>query len=321
MADLESVVTDVQAVLGDEGSLSDGSVETLAKLRYADLYALLRWSRSLRDFTISTVAQTSSTEDEDTVTVTNGSATVTVDSDLSGTPFTSGMVGRQMLIGGASNYVFIKTFNSTSSIDIGDGEGNDVAWPGDTATDNAWRMFKTLYTLPSNADEVVSLAGQEGWIEELDGGRERLDTLDWQRETTNNEPSHWVYAGMDSSHVREIELWPVPSEARILRGQYTRTAPTLSGSSTIDIHYPLLVYGTIVDAARHIMAKHGASEAEMWHQTALTYERKMNEILDVIRLREQDKLSLPTSIHRGRRGLGSDFYIDHQHPSEFPPLR
>lgn len=310
MATLATLTSRILNLLGSEASLSTAEIESLVQTRYEDLYESWGWSKRLRDFGISLVAQVSS-DSTNTVTATNGVATIT----SIGTPFTSAMTGRQITIGTHRQYFFV-SYVSSSSIKIQDGEGTDYLWPSTTEAGASWRIFQTIYSLPAVADGVVSLVGDYP-MEELDGGRERLDAMDPDRITTNDHPTYWLYAGAHAtSFDREIEVWPVPTEGRLLRGQYNRMAPTLSSGSTIDMPVALLVYAGAADACHLLHAKQGSMET-MWEQKALFFERKEEEVRKKFERHDLELTSLPT--HLGRSSMdkrtqfaNTDFEVSHQ---------
>lgn len=284
----------------------------MVQSRYEHLYETWHWSRRLRDFTISLFARVSST------TTTVGTATLNSSTFTAngGAPFTTSVAttARQIQIGAEEQYFFINSRVSDTEITIGNGEGTAVNWPRATNTAAAWKIFQTVYTLPTDAQAVVSLAGDFP-LEELDGGRKRLDDMEPDRSTTDDHPRHWVYAGTNSSNVREIEVWPVPSTARILRGQYLREAPALVAATTIDVPTPLLVFAAAADACHMLHAKQGSTET-MWEAKALFFERKANEVAKDYRITEIELTSPPTQIGRwpsssASRLRGTDWETDH----------
>ena len=305
MATLNDVVIRVQSLLGSDPSLSSTEVESMAQTRYEHIYETFLWSRKLRDFVIQTVAQVSS-DSTNTVTVTNGSSTVT----SSSTPFSTAMIGRQIQLGSELQYYFVNNVPLSSQLELGDGEGNPVTWVGATANDVSWRIFQTIYLLPDGADAVYTLSGRFP-VEELDGGRDTLDHSDPYRHETNTDPRYWMYAGESSLSVKEIELWPVPTAARLLRGQYIKKAPTLASLSTIDISVPYLTFAVTADCCGMLHAKTGD---QSWATLQLFYERKAAEVgADVMPI-ELTRLSLPRTIARAPRttGLGvTDYGVSH----------
>ena len=138
MATLNDVVIRVQSLLGSDPSLSSTEVESMAQTRYEHIYETFLWSRKLRDFIIQTVAQVSS-DSTNTVTVTNGSSTIT----SSSTPF-------QRRHGRASNPTRQRTavpfINSVplsgQLLELGDGEGNLVSGPAPPRTTSPGGSFR-----------------------------------------------------------------------------------------------------------------------------------------------------------------------------------
>ena len=306
MATLTDVIADVQGLIGTDPHASTAEITTLAKLRFDRVYESHGWSRRSRDFTVSTVAQVKSTS-SDTVTATLGSSTIT----SAGTPFTAAMVGRQIAISGESMYFFINSFTSTAAVVLGDGEGNAVAWPGATAASKTWRVFQTLYTLPSDAETVISLVGANP-MTEYDGGRDALDAADPYRLLTNADPFYWLYAGEDSSNVRQVEITPVPTAARLLRGQYLKATPTLASGTTIPVSRAMLVFLTAADVLNMLHAKTGD---QSYKDLALFYIREGDGATSDAKFADMERLSLPTSLGRASgtpRGVGSGYWVTHQ---------
>lgn len=305
MATLNDLVIRVQNLLGSDPSLGSTEVESMAQTRYEHIYETFLWSRKLRDFIIQTVAQVSS-DSTNTVTVTNGSSLIA----SVGTPFSAAMVGRQIQLGSELQYYFVNSVPLSGQLELGDGEGNAVTWVGATANGVSWRIFQTIYLLPDGADAVYTLSGRFP-VEELDGGRDTLDHSDPYRHETNTDPRYWMYAGESSLSVKEIELWPVPTAARLLRGQYIKKAPTLASLSTIDISVPYLTFAVTADCCGMLHAKTGD---QSWATLQLFYERKAAEVGADVMPTELTRLSLPRTIARAPRisGLGmTDYGVSH----------
>lgn len=304
-ATLNDIIADVQGLIGTDPQASTGEITTLIQLRYEHIYETFSWSRRRGDFVLSLVAQVDS-DDDDTVSVTNGSAIVT----SAGTPFTSGMAGRAIAIADEPMYFFINSVTSTAIVRLGDGLGNEVTWNGDTDSDLSWRVFKTLYSLPSNAAGVISLVGQRP-LEEYDGGRDAIDQDDPYRLMTAVTPTKWLYAGEDSSGNLQLEVHGVPTAARVLRGQYLKRAATLTGSTVIPVNRALLAYCAAADVLNMLHAKTGD---QSYKDLALFYERKSNEVKTDVEVVDLERQSLPSSIARApRSGLaGTDWEVSHQ---------
>lgn len=309
MPTFADVISRVHDLLGSDASLTDAEIAVLTQTRYEHLYETFHWSKRRRDFTINLVPLITSTTST-TVTVTSGSHVVTA----LGTPFTVDMTGRQMKIGDERQYYFISVA-TTNTIALQDGEGNNVAWNGTTASAQDWTIFKTIYQLPSGAGDIISLVGTYP-MEELDGGRSRLDEMDPDRLSTGDHPTFWVYAGAERTKaIREIEVWPVPTAARVLRGQYNRDAPTLALNNVIDVPAPVLVYASAADGCHLLHAKQGSTET-MWENKALFFERKANEVAKDYKITELEMTSPPTHLMHAAHGRmgnlrGTDYEVAH----------
>lgn len=307
MPTFADVITRVKTLMGSESSLSDSEIATLTQTRYEHIYETFHWSKRRRDFTISLVPLIYS-DATNTVTVTNGVATVT----SLGTPFTADMAGRQFRIGSERQYFFFGFLSSSMGI-LQDGEGNNVLWPRASASGQSWTLFKTIYQLPVGASDIISLVGTYP-MQEFDGGRSRMDEMDPERFTTGNHPDYWFYAGAERTKaIREIEVWPIPTESRILRGQYNRDAPTLALNVTVDVPVPVLVYAAAADGCHLLHAKQGSTET-MWENKALFFERKAQEVQKDYEINDFEMTSPPTHLERGllRDSFrGTDYEITH----------
>lgn len=308
MAKFADVVERVSVLLGSDSSLSDAEIGSLVQTRYEHLYETFHWSKRRRDFMISLVAQVESTAST-LATVTHGSPTVTVAS----TPFITTMTGRQIKLGSERQYFFFN-FVSSSSCTLQDGEGNNVGWPGLTESGVSWTIFKTIYELPKDADDLISLVGAYP-LEELSGGRSALDEMDPDRLSVADHPNYWFYAGAERVKLtREIEVWPTPTTNRVLRGQYNREAPLLATASIIDVPTPILVYATAADGCHLLHAKQGTTEL-MWENKALFFERKSQEVAKDYKVNDFERTSPPNQLvkRQSSRSMlrGTDYEITH----------
>lgn len=293
MAALSDITARCLNLLGADAQISTAELESLAQTRYESMYEETQWSRSIIEFTITLIAPVTSTS-SDTVTVTNGSSTVT----SSGTPFTSGMAGRQIQIGAEPHYFFIDSFTSTAEIELGDGEGNTVDWPRDTDSDSGWRIFQHRYALPAVCEDVIVLSHDNFDIEELDGGRHEADLRDPDRSISDDRPRKWWYDGENSSNAREIGFLGYPATARLVRGQCAKIAPTLATATVIDLSVPALVYGTCADAASMMVAKEAT---EFWVRLSSHFNDKYTEVMTRAIEKDNARKSNPRSIRRSSR--------------------
>ena len=303
------VITRVQLKIGSQDKLRVDEVTTAVVDRYVDLYNTHPWSRRTKDFTIRLRPQVES----------SSATTVTVAQDVSsivssGSPFLASYAGMQIQIGDDPQY-FFASFESASILELETGEALSVGWVASSASAQDWRLFQTVYNLPDDAGTVTTLTSDIP-LREFDGGREALDRKDPDRQVTNNKPTHWIPFGDDDSGIRRLEIWPIPTQARLLRGQYTAEIASATSATRVDIHWPCLVFGALSDCCYTLMSKEGSTSKEHWESMGLFYERKMNEQLGKIIPRELDKIGISTSFGLERdfneSFIGTDFEVDHQ---------
>lgn len=309
MATFVEISERVMNLLGDEPGLSLDEVQVLLQTRYEHMAETVGWSRRDRDFLIALngIAKGSGT---DNLTVTTGSQIVT----SAGTPFTPAMEGRQIRIGAEVQYFFIK-YISPNTIYLYDGSGQQIPWPRATDTNASWVIFQSIYDLPLDVNDVVTLASNFPLIE-ISGGRPELDALDANRMTFDSRPTRWIHYGINRlTGTRNIEVWPVPGTGSILRGRGVKTAGDFSLSGRVDVPIPPLVFGVAADACHLLHSKHGAEET-LWENKALFFERKYQEVEKDYRSVEMERQSLPTELRRdwSRHSTLSttDYAVNHQ---------
>lgn len=229
----------VHSMLGEDDQVNLDNVRSAGQLAYGMLRDSQSWSKARQDLVLTTVAQVASST-TDTVTATLGSSTIT---SLE-TPFTAAMVGRQIQVGSEPQYLYVNAVTDSANIVLGDGNGTAVLWPRTTEAGASWRIFQSFYALPENTSLIISLAGDDP-IYEYDGGRVALDESDPHRLETRDHADWWLYGGQNSSNVRTVELTPVPSIARIYRGQIATEAPLLDDQTVIEIDYSTFVLGIL----------------------------------------------------------------------------
>lgn len=101
-----------------------------------------------------------------TVTVTNGSKTVTG----SGTTFTSAMVGRKIRVSSATSYYRISAFVSATEITL------QNAYQGDTASAQTYKIYKDEYRLNADVDKYKILRQSTNGIVLFDTHPTNFDT-------------------------------------------------------------------------------------------------------------------------------------------------
>ncbi len=128
-------------------------------IAYQDLHSrpnkVAPWA--VRRSTVLTTASTTSSTIELTFTVDD--ATVSADAAV----FTSGMVGRKIKFDGFDEIYTIRTFTSTTSIEL------DQQFNGTTTTSTGWRIWEDTILLPPFTHEVLSV--------QVRGGSDPLEKL------------------------------------------------------------------------------------------------------------------------------------------------
>ena len=155
------------------------------------------------------------------------------------------------------------------------------------------------------------LSHDSGELDEMDGGRNAVDFMDPDRSQSMDPPRVWWYDGENSSNVREIGVYGYPTTARILRGQYARSAPSLSSGTNIDVPIAPLVYGTAADAASMMVAKEAT---DYWVRLSSFLNRTYLEVLQASILKDEARKSRPRSVQRrGHSPLRQDqsFFPSH----------
>lgn len=177
-----------------------------------------------------------------TVTLTNGSATITG----SGTTFTSGMVGRQFKVNG---FLWtITAFGGVTSLTV------DQAWLGATAASNSYSIV-TAYITPSPTDfhAFYSVVDQSNnWRLHLGYDAKQLDSIDARRSSTG-QPYIVASAGIyNSSNVPMFEIWPHPTTQKMYSYTYERRIDDLTEDDTppVIIRSDILVKGALADLTR-----------------------------------------------------------------------
>lgn len=297
----------VMELVGNDAHMPGAEIDVLTQLRFDHIYETWHWTRRMRDIVIALAAQTVSSE-SNLVTVTRGSQVVTA----AGAAFTSEMSGFQIDIGDLRQYLYLN-YVSPTEISLTDPDGNIAEWPLASASGQSWRVFKTVYNLGSNVEALLSLAGDTP-IEELDGGRDALDQKDPDRTVADSMPRCWLYGNPSATGAKTIEIWPVPTQDRMIRGKVLRKAPALSDSTPLGINRALLVYAVTSDALNALHAKTGDIA---YKDLALFYERKYKEVDAEIKPIEIERSSPPVTLQRAR-GISRDWDYRIKHLDDEP---
>jgi hypothetical protein len=189
-----------------EGTALINSVKAYVNDNYKWLANKYDWKWLYEKDTIVTTARYNT----GTVTVTEGSATVTG----SGTTFTSAMEGRKFKVTGFEEIYTIESVDSTTQLTL------DNEYNGDDDDEASYDIFEDEYSLPSDCDHIVSLVQHRHPIKlnliSLRELRRKIPAPD----LTDTDPTHYAYYEPDSSGNQQIILWPPPYRQIVLNMDY-----------------------------------------------------------------------------------------------------
>ena len=211
--------------LGD----ASGVMEERVKRWLNDARNIL-WEQVQGDFKIGDDYLTTTAEYESTsaitVTVTNGSTTVTSDGSTPAV-FTTGMVGRFVKLNATDPWYKIAARPSATQLTLAD------AYVGDSDTACAFTINTYLYALPSDFQGLLQVAIEDetNWrslpvLTRSDVYRDYPVPLRWD---TGTPEVCWV--DLPVSNVYQLGIFPPPASATLVRFWYTKNATEMSGDS------------------------------------------------------------------------------------------
>lgn len=254
----------IQRLCGSHALLTTAIAEELVNSQHRALLESHPWSRRKQEIAIATAAD----KDDGTVSVTQGSATVTG----SGTAFASTDVGRYIRISSSGSLYVVRTYVSATSITLGDLNGTAVNYADDTDTGLSYVLFTRWYSL-GTAIEQINAMYQENKINERD--LEFLDGLDPERSSTGT-PRYFARGPRDMSSTSDlvrIEFWPRPDSPIVISGNVQKGHTDFSSASTSN---PIVPSGPVewfaaMDGCHFLFAK---TKEQKWLVLADRYEKR-----------------------------------------------
>lgn len=183
-----------------------------------------------------------------TLTATQGSAGLVGAS----TVWTSGMVDRWIRIGTGNELYRISAFTDTTHLTIESPTGG-TGWQAATTAGASYTIFQHVFKLAADVDMLL-LPTRDYALHETT--REQIDAIDPTRTATGTVMS-WAPRELASDGAYQIELWPRPNKAGVMRVPYLKKAPTLGQSTDILIRQDPIEYLASHKGALFLMAKHG----------------------------------------------------------------
>ncbi len=229
------------AVLSKIG-ISDTDVETVAKQALNDILEEICQAYNFSWLYGDSSFITAAPYETGTVSVTEGSATVTG----SGTTFTSAMVGRKFYCEDAT-YVILARVSATE-ITL------STVYAGDTGSGLTYKIYQDEYSLASDVEDVISLRQENDPYKLIKWGVEIVDKYYPQR-TSYGYPSIYSIIGYDSSGYIKVSLYPIPNQARNIYYRYKKRVTEMSLDADTPI-VPLRFRWVLAKGALYIVAKY-----------------------------------------------------------------
>lgn len=266
--------------------------------RYRQIWQAAQWPFALKESFFSTVDDITS----DSVTVTNGSTTVT--ETTSDGKFTSSVIGRKFRRTGDNQFYEIDGYSNANP----DTLTLDRAYEGTSGTSAGYRVFQNVYSLDSDVGQLLSLYSPKDNQALTEVTQDWLDRISPTRSGVGV-PNWYAVLGRDSNDIYRVELYPVPNDDYAIYYRYVQEAPYIvDGAAKLVPHVfqSCLKHGWLADYWRWRKAMDDASGNEMAYSGTeeLLFSKELNEM--VVREAQnyppkQIRLASRFTSHRGRR--------------------
>ena len=189
--------------------------------RYRQVWSASDWPFTLKTGVFQTVARITA----GTVTVTNGSTTVT-ETTTNENGWSSAIEGRYFRALGDKAFYPISTFTNGTP----DSLTLERAYEGTTGTDKSYSIFQHIYSLGSDVGRIdgISDLNQGRFLREISS--DHLDET-FPNRTTYGESELWANAGRDANDIYRVELYYIPSSVRGFQYRYKQEAPYLTSGA------------------------------------------------------------------------------------------
>lgn len=292
MASLGTMQTRLSLILASH--MTTANITTLINRVHQEEVEAYDWYR----LKVTTALAVKAPKSAGTVAITQDTAVVTG----TGTAFAAGDVGSFVRIGTEPTAIEILSFASATSITL---KSN---WVGTTQTAATYSLFPLYYSLPADAQEVMTIKRLRDVIEKT---TYELDQIDPSRETTGAEAVYWAPFDHDTTaNAPRIELWPVASAAQLYTMQYKKGHTDLVASTDRPLMQAAVVEAkSLYDAALTIYARSGD---QRWFQLAKGFKEDYARELEEAKMQDVGKFG---AIHQIHDSIGQvvpyDYYVSH----------
>lgn len=242
MATLAAISTNV--VRNVAAKVTSAEADAFVQSAFSQIWEAHEWHARKVDALVALVADYTT----GTVTATQGSATLVG----SGTTWTSAMVGRWVRIGAANELYQVTAYGSATSLTIESPTGG-TGWQAATTAGASYVLFQHVFKLASDVEQVLLPTREFALYEST---KEQIDAIDPVRRSTGTTQA-WAPRELASDGAYQVELWPRPNQAGVMRVPYLKKAPTLGQSTDVLLRQDPIEYLASQKAAMFLLAKHG----------------------------------------------------------------
>lgn len=242
--------------------------------RYASVFERASWPFLIKETTFQTIGEISA----GTVTLVNGSATVT-ETTSNANGWSSAVEGRYFRRDGDSEFYDISTFNNLNPDTLTLARNYEST----SGTVKGYSIVQRIYSMASDVREVIGMT-----VIDAPAKMEKVSVTDINRGLLNrpqvgSPPNFWAPIGRDSSNIMRVEVYPIPDEVHGILYHYIQTTPTLKSDTTLlpQVNHSVLRAGFLADywswRATHDDAPAGALLASGKYEEE--FERRLKEML------------------------------------------
>lgn len=277
--------------------------------RYRQIWAAAPWNFARKDALLSVVDDITS----DSVTVTNGSATVT--ETTSDSKWTSAVIGRYFRKTGDNQAYQISSYANANP----DTLTLDRVYEGTSGTVKGYRIYQNIYSLATDVGQIEFFVDLKNQRELQRVDRAYLDAA-FPNRPDPGPPLYWAPIGRDSNDIQQIELYPIPDAAFGISYRYVQEAPYITGgeAKTVPQVFEALLKAGLLSNYWSWRAAHddatGQEQARSGYYE-LEFSKQLNEMV-VREYQNEPQRSLELmpqyTWHRTIRGRGKFLRWDHR---------
>jgi hypothetical protein len=190
----------------------------------------------------------------------------------------------------------------------------ETPYPGAAFVNKGYTLFRHIYSLPTDFRKFIS---PSYWDRLREVTQQEIDQLDPLRTTQQQTPELYAYHGPDRNNNMQVEIWPVPTVATIIRYTYLKTIPQfrpIDGALTVPLRGDVVAMGAAAEAFYTLAAdKENVQHSAMLLQLGDRWTVKEKEALDDALRADQYLVGLPEAVgqYQPSINVGADYMINH----------